>query len=62
MFQKKGIQALLCEKELREVQDDSPNIFQSNIVVICSDPVQHSALENTVKPAQTTTSLKRPII
>ena len=28
---KKGIQALLCEKELREVQDDSTNIFKSNI-------------------------------
>ena len=37
-------------------------IFSNQILVIWSDPVQHSALENTVKPAQTTTSLKRPII
>ena len=44
-----GVQVLLSEKGLRELPDDSPNIFKkSNIITILRNQVQHFAMENTV--------------
>ena len=41
------VQALLSEKELSKLSDDSPNIYEK-LIAIWKDQVQHSAMENKV--------------